>query len=113
MTRRLIVEPRGLAPWWLKLIIPIGSVIAALIVGALFLAITGNDWVEVYNTNGDAFVTKFSSGGSMVYSTFIGGTSQEQAYAIALRDSQYATITGYTTSTDFPTTAGAFQTKPQ
>ena len=32
MTRRLIVEPRGLAPWWLKLLIPIGSVIAAMIV---------------------------------------------------------------------------------
>ena len=49
MTRRLIVEPRGLAPWWLKLLIPIGSVFAAMIVGAFFLAITGNDWVEVYN----------------------------------------------------------------
>ena len=54
MTRRLIVEPRGLAPWWLKLLIPIGSVIAALIVGALFLAITGNDWVEVYSKMVDA-----------------------------------------------------------
>ena len=54
MTRRLIVEPRGLAPWWLKLLIPIGSVIAAMIVGALFLAITGNDWVEVYRKMADA-----------------------------------------------------------
>ena len=48
MTRRLIVEPRGLAPWWLKLLVPVGSVVAALVVGALFLALTGNDWVEVY-----------------------------------------------------------------
>ena len=54
MTRRLIVEPRGLAPWWLKLLIPIGSVVAAMIVGALFLAITGNDWVEVYQKMADA-----------------------------------------------------------
>jgi ABC-type uncharacterized transport system permease subunit len=49
MTRRIIVEPRGLAPWWLKLLIPIGSVIAALFIGALFLSLTGNDWLEVYS----------------------------------------------------------------
>jgi len=54
MTRRLIVEPRGLAPWWLKLLIPIGSVLAAMIVGAFFLAITGNDWIEVYQKMADA-----------------------------------------------------------
>lgn len=54
MSRRFIVEPRGLAPWWLKLLIPIGSVIAAMILGAVFLAITGNDWVEVYQKMADA-----------------------------------------------------------
>jgi len=59
MSRRFIVEPRGLAPWWLKLLIPIGSVIAALALGALFLAITGNDWVEVYTKMAD---TAFGSG---------------------------------------------------
>ena len=47
MSRRLIVEPRGLAPWWLKLLIPIGSVVAARIIGAVLLAITGNGGVEV------------------------------------------------------------------
>ena len=59
MTRRLIVEPRGLAPWWLKLLIPISSVFAALIVGALFLSLTGNDWLEVY---GKMLDTAFGSG---------------------------------------------------
>ncbi|MEA3510403.1 MAG: ABC transporter permease [Actinomycetota bacterium] len=48
MSRRLIVEPRGLAPWWLKLLIPIASVIAALTLGALFLMLTGNDWLDAY-----------------------------------------------------------------
>jgi simple sugar transport system permease protein len=48
MTRRFIVEPRGLAPWWLKLLIPIASVVAALALGALFLVLTGNDWVDAY-----------------------------------------------------------------
>jgi ABC-type uncharacterized transport system permease subunit len=59
MTRRIIVEPRGLAPWWLKLLIPIGSVIAALFIGALFLSLTGNDWLEVYSKMVD---TAFGSG---------------------------------------------------
>ena len=54
MKRRLIVEPRGLAPWWLKLLIPVGSVIAAMMIGAVFLAITGNDWVEVYQKMANA-----------------------------------------------------------
>ncbi len=54
MSRRLIVEARGLAPWWLKLLIPIGSVLAAMVLGAVFLAITGNDWVEVYQKMADA-----------------------------------------------------------
>ncbi|MEN8234944.1 MAG: ABC transporter permease [Actinomycetota bacterium] len=54
MTRRLIIEPRGLATWWLKLLIPIASVIAALVLGAVFLSITGNDWLEVYKKMADA-----------------------------------------------------------
>ena len=54
MSRRFIVEPRGLATWWLKLLIPIGSVVAALVLGALFLAVTGNDWIEVYKKMLDA-----------------------------------------------------------
>ena len=59
MSRLLIVEPRGLAPWWLKLLIPIASVIAALVIGAFFLMMTGNDWAEVYTKMLD---TAFGSG---------------------------------------------------
>ena len=42
-TRRLIVEPRGLASGRLTLSVPLISVLLALIVGAIFLALTGND----------------------------------------------------------------------
>lgn len=59
MSRRIIVEPRGLAPWWLKMLIPIASVMAALVVGAVFLMTTGNDWFEVYAKMLD---TAFGSG---------------------------------------------------
>ena len=47
-TRRFIVEPRGLASWRLRLFVPVASVFAALLVGAVFLALTGENPLEVY-----------------------------------------------------------------
>jgi ABC-type uncharacterized transport system permease subunit len=46
--RRFIVEPRGLASWRLRVLVPVLSVVAALVVGALFLALTGENPFEVY-----------------------------------------------------------------
>jgi hypothetical protein len=60
-------------------------------------------------TNADAFVTKLNASGSLVYSTFIGGTSVELAKGIAVDESGSAYITGQTSSSNFPTTSGAFQ----
>lgn len=58
----------------------------------------------------NAFVSKLSAdGGSLVYSTYLGGTAIEQARSVAVDNTGAAYITGYTSSTDFPTTAGAFQ----
>ena len=58
-----------------------------------------------------AFVTKFSpDGGSLVYSTYLGGTNWDYAYAIAVDSVGSAYVTGYTQSADFPITAGAYQT---
>jgi len=53
-TRRFIVEPRGLASPWLKLLVPIGSVFAALVVGAIFLALTGENPFSVYKEMAEA-----------------------------------------------------------
>ena len=59
----------------------------------------------------DAFVTKLSpSGDSLVYSTFLGDTKSELGYAIAIDDDGFAYVTGCTSSTDFPTTPGAYDT---
>lgn len=58
----------------------------------------------------DAFVTKFSSnGGSLIYSTILGGSSFDNGNAIAVDHSGSAYVGGETSSTDFPTTPGAFQ----
>ena len=63
------------------------------------------------STNPAVFLTKFSTAGnSLVYSTFLGGSGDNRAFGITLDASRDAYIIGWTTSTDFPVTAGAFQT---
>ncbi len=62
-------------------------------------------------TGNDAFVTKLNPNGTaLVYSTYLGGSSVEGGTAIALDVAGDAYVTGYTESSDFPTTAGAFLT---
>ena len=59
----------------------------------------------------DAFVTKLNSTGSaLVYSTYLGGSSREVGDGVAVDSSSNTYVTGFTTSSDFPTTAGAPQT---
>lgn len=58
----------------------------------------------------DAFVTKLNAAGSaLAYSTYLGGASGDSGQDIAVREGR-AYVTGYTFSTDYPTTAGAFDT---
>ena len=58
----------------------------------------------------NAFVTKLNSTGSgLIYSTFVGGTGSDLAAAIAVDAGGNAYITGNTSSSDFPVTAGVFQ----
>ena len=59
----------------------------------------------------DAFMTKINTTGtSLVYSTYIGGTGNDVAYDIAATPGLVAYITGSTESSDFDVTTGAFQT---
>jgi hypothetical protein len=53
----------------------------------------------------DAFVAELDAGGSnLIYSTYLGGESSEAAYGIAVDSSDNAYVTGFTYSTNFPTT---------
>jgi hypothetical protein len=59
----------------------------------------------------NAFVTELNpSGSALVYSTYVGGSSSDQGTGIAVDSSGDAYITGYSNSSNFPTTPGAFQT---
>ncbi len=52
----------------------------------------------------DGFVTKLSSSGStLIYSTYIGGSGNEYEYEIEVDSGGNAYITGYTNSADYPT----------
>ncbi|WP_309495597.1 SBBP repeat-containing protein [Mechercharimyces sp. CAU 1602] len=59
----------------------------------------------------NAFVSKVSPAGtSLVYSTYLGGDNEDQGRGIAIDTNNQAFVTGCTNSTNFPITAGAFQT---
>jgi uncharacterized repeat protein (TIGR01451 family) len=54
--------------------------------------------------NANAFVTKINAAGSgLVYSTYLGGSSVEEAYGITVDSTGNAYVVGRTLSTDFPT----------
>lgn len=58
----------------------------------------------------DAFVAKVKADGSdLVWSSFLGGTNSQGSDAIAIDATGSILVAGATFSTDFPTTAGAFQ----
>lgn len=57
----------------------------------------------------DLFVSKFNSSGKLELSTYIGGSQDDVGTAIAIGPNGDVLLTGYTTSTDFPTTASALQ----
>ncbi len=65
---------------------------------------------SLVNGNGDVFVTKLNpSGSAVVYSTYLGGSNADTGSGVAVDARGRAYVTGYTTSLDFPTTAGAVQ----
>ena len=58
---------------------------------------------------GDVFITKLNANGTaLVYSTYLGGSAADSAAGIAVDASGNAYVSGWTTSTNFPT-ANAYQ----
>lgn len=51
----------------------------------------------------DAFIAKISSTGAKVYATYLGGTGDDRGTGIAVNNAGAAYVTGFTSSTNFPT----------
>jgi hypothetical protein len=59
----------------------------------------------------DAFVAKLNATGTaLVYATYLGGSDEDSGRGIAVDSSGNVYVTGYTESSNFPTTPGALQT---
>ncbi len=57
----------------------------------------------------DVFVTKLNtSGGGLIYSTFLGGVGQDEANGITIDNAGSVYVTGFTSSSDFPFTINSF-----
>ncbi|TAL70121.1 MAG: T9SS type A sorting domain-containing protein [Bacteroidetes bacterium] len=70
---------------------------------------TSGAFDQSFNGNYDVFVTKLNaSGSSLIYSTFIGGSSRDDAYCITVDGTGAAYVTGLTSSNNYPTTTGAY-----
>jgi hypothetical protein len=62
-------------------------------------------------TSTNAFVTKIGAAGSTIlYSSYLGGNTEDVGYGIAVDGSANAYVTGLTYSSNFPATTGALQT---
>jgi hypothetical protein len=72
---------------------------------------TTNALQKAKDTLRDAFVVKVdATGTNLVYATYLGGNQDDVVNALAVDADGNVYLTGQTSSSDFPTTGGAFQT---
>lgn len=68
------------------------------------------------NTSGgslsDVTFTKFSSSGALSFSTCIGGALRDAGRSVLIEEDGSVLIAGFSRSSDFPVTPGAYQTEP-
>jgi hypothetical protein len=70
--------------------------------------LTHDAYQDINTGDYDAFVTKIARNGSMVYSTYLGGNSDDKGSAVVVTAAGEAYVTGRTRSNDFPS-LGAYQ----
>jgi hypothetical protein len=75
---------------------------------------TANAFQRTYGGGSDGWAAKIdptqSGAGSLVYSTYLGGSAEDEALGVAVDSAGNAYVAGVAASTNFPTTPNAFQT---
>ncbi|HEV2763447.1 MAG TPA: SBBP repeat-containing protein, partial [Pyrinomonadaceae bacterium] len=75
---------------------------------------TKNGLQATFGGGRDIFALKLSTGGNgaadLLYSTYLGGAGDEEGASVAVDSNGHLYLTGSTTSNNYPTTAGAFDT---
>ncbi|HEV8062257.1 MAG TPA: SBBP repeat-containing protein [Gemmataceae bacterium] len=91
-----------------------GAIYVAGFTSSTNFPITANAIQATYGGGDDTgFVTKLSPGGaSLVYSTYLGGSTEDEATGIAVDSAGNAYVAGQTYSTDFPTVNAFQSTQP-
>jgi len=72
---------------------------------------TGAFQPERSSVSFDAFAVKLDADGQLAYCTYLGGAGSDYGNAIAVDTQGHAYVTGWTASTNFPVTVGAYQTE--
>jgi hypothetical protein len=71
---------------------------------------TAGSFRPFYSGSGDAFLTRLDlNANAVTYSTFLGGSGQDQATKILVEPSGHVAVTGFTLSNNFPVTSNALQ----
>ncbi len=87
-----------------------GSVVLIGETSSVDLPMAGSPPQAGLNGSYDAWVARLSASGTeLVYSTYIGGSEGDGAFAVALDADGNAYVTGDTSSSDFPVTGSSFQ----
>jgi len=75
------------------------------------LPVTAGAFATTHGGDDDAFVARFAAdGAALEYAAFLGSTDSDWGYGIAVDNVGCAYVAGFTSSTTFPTTPGAFDT---
>ncbi|UCG01064.1 MAG: SBBP repeat-containing protein [Candidatus Heimdallarchaeota archaeon] len=70
---------------------------------------TDNAYQKNYSSNYDIFITKLTSNGSIIYSSYLGESGDDTINSFELDSSGNLVVSGRTTSVDFPVTTSADQ----
>lgn len=93
---------------------PAGNLYSGGIVFAPDFPVTTGAFQTRFSGVVDVAILKFSPDGSrLLYATFLGGRESEVPHSLIINSQGDLVIMGSTSSTDFPVTTGAYQTKSQ